>query len=142
MRDARSGSFFIATSTGTTAGHQRQLKSIPGGLPITSQQAQKLGVRAHSQLSPYLESCCLRMSANVSYEHASKDVAYLTGVQVSSSVQQRLVHRQSFELPELEPTVAELSVDGGNIRVRTPVGEPSACLLHWFWSCRIHHQAN
>ncbi len=65
------------------------------------------------------------MSANVSYEHAAEDVAYLTGVQVSSSVQQRLVHCQSFELPEIEPTVAELSVDGGNIRVRTPVGEPS-----------------
>ena len=92
-------------------------------------------MRAHSQMSPYLESCCLRVSANVSYEDAAADVAYLTGVQVSSSVQQRLVHRQSFELP-LEPTVAELSVDGGNIRVRTPVGEP--CVWQGYKAVCLH----
>lgn len=38
----------------------------------------------------------------------------------------RLVHRQDFALPEVEPTVEELSVDGGNIRIRTPEGEPCA----------------
>lgn len=81
-------------------------------------------MRGHSQLSPYLEACCLRLSANVSYQHAAEDIEYFTGMQVSRSVQQRLVHRQDFALPEVEATVEELSVDGGNIRIRTPEGEP------------------
>ncbi len=51
------------------------------------------------------------------------DVKYLTGVEVSKSVQQRLVHRQNFELPLSQSTVKELSVDGGNIRIRTPIGQ-------------------
>jgi hypothetical protein len=59
----------------------------------------------------------------VSYEHAAEDLAYLTGVAVSKSAHQRLVHRQDFILPEVAEKVEELSVDGGNIRVRTPKGE-------------------
>ncbi len=94
-------------------------------MPITSSQAQKLELKPHSQLSPYLEACCLRASAAVSYERAAEDVKYATGIEVSKSVQQRLVHRQNFELPQVESTVEELSVDGGNIRVRTPTGKPS-----------------
>jgi len=37
--------------------------------------------------------------------------------------QQRLVHRQTFEMPEVKQFVEELSV-GGKIRIRTPQGEP------------------
>ena len=98
-------------------------KASAGELPITQAQAQTLAVRAHSQLSPYLESCCLRLSANVSYEHAAADLEHLTGIAVSKSVQQRLVHRQDFILPKVEQAVEELSVDGGNIRIRTALGE-------------------
>lgn len=76
------------------------------------------------QLSPYLESCCLRLSAKVSYQHAAEDLRYLTGIAVSKSAQQRLVHRQDFSQVEVSKAVEELSVDGGNIRVRTPEGEP------------------
>lgn len=94
-------------------------------MPITSSQAQKLELKAHSQLSPYLEACCLRASATVSYQRAAEDVKYATGMEVSKSVQQRLVHRQNFELPQVESTVEELSVDGGNIRLRTATGKPS-----------------
>jgi hypothetical protein len=54
------------------------------------------------------------VSANVSYEDAASDIEYFTGVQVSGSSQQRLVHRQKFELPTQEDTVEELSVDGGD----------------------------
>ena len=46
-----------------------------------------------------------------------------SGIEISKSAQQRLIHRQEFELPQAETPVAELSVDGGNIRVRTPKGE-------------------
>jgi hypothetical protein len=77
-----------------------------GELPITSKQAQQLEVASRNQLSPYLEICCLRVSANVSYEDAAADVEYFTGVQVSRSSQQRLAHRQNFELPIQEDTVA------------------------------------
>ena len=35
------------------------------------------------------------------------------------------MHRQDFELPQPELVGAELSADGGNIRMRTPKGEPS-----------------
>lgn len=36
----------------------------------------------------------------------------------------------------MEPTVAELSVDGGNIRVRTPVGEP--CVWQGYKAVCLH----
>lgn len=62
----------------------------------------------------------------MSYQQAAADIEYFTGMAVSRSVQQRLVHRQNFARPEVEATVEELSVDGGNIRIRTPGGEPSA----------------
>lgn len=130
--------FFIKTVTGTTVGYQRRLKSILGELPITSKQATKLEVAPSTQLSPYLETCCLRASANVSYEDAAADIEYFTGVQVSRSSQQRLVHRQNFELPRQEHTVEELSVDGGNIRVRTHKGEISAWL--GYKAISLHHK--
>lgn len=37
------------------------------------------------------------------------DVEYATGIEVPKSVQQRLVHLQDFELPEIQSTVEELS---------------------------------
>jgi len=70
-------------------------QSILGELPLTNQQAQ-LRVRSHTQLSPYLELCCLRVSANVSYQHAEEDVELFTGIQVAAKTQQRLVHRQTL----------------------------------------------
>ncbi len=36
----------------------------------------------------------------------------------------RLVHRQNFEMPDIQKPVEELSVDGGKIRLRTAEGEP------------------
>lgn len=47
------------------------------------------------------------------------------------------MHRQNFELPTPEHTVEELSVDGGNIRVRTPEGEISACV--GYKAISLHH---
>ncbi|BAU44711.1 hypothetical protein O77CONTIG1_04556 [Leptolyngbya sp. O-77] len=35
------------------------------------------------------------------------------------------MHRQIFELPQVEETVEEMSIDGGKVRLRTPEGEPS-----------------
>lgn len=98
-----------------------------------------LEVRQHSQLSPYLETCCLRVSANVSYQRAAEDLEYFTGMPVSRSVQQRLVHCQDFALPEAESMVKELSVDGGNIRIRTPLGEP--CTWKGYKAVCLHEHA-
>ena len=35
------------------------------------------------------------------------------------------MHRQTFELPQVEATVDAMSVDGGKVRLRTPLGQPS-----------------
>ncbi len=85
-------------------------------LEITSQQAEKLEVLPDRQLSPHLENCCLRLSATVSYEQAEQDMAYLTGIRVPAKTQQRLVHRQTFQLPDVQQSIKELSVDGGKVK--------------------------
>ncbi len=92
---------------------------------MSEKQAHILEVKAYTRWSPYLEQCCLLVSANESYERAAEDIEVLTGVKVTHSTQQRLVHRQTFELPPLEGTVEEMSVDGGKVRLRTPQGQPS-----------------
>ena len=79
----------------------------------------------HTRWSPQLEKCCLLLSANESYQRAAEDIQVLTGVAVSGSTQQRLVHRQSFEVPPVEGEVNEISVDGGKVRLRTPKGQKS-----------------
>lgn len=98
-----------------------------------------MGVAAHTRLSPYLELCCLRVSANVSYEHTEKDVELFTGMRVPAKTQQRLVHRQTFELPQAEQPIEELSADGGKIRIRTPQGEE--CRWLDYKGVRLHELA-
>jgi hypothetical protein len=66
---------------------------------ISERQGQRLGLKARSQWSPYLEKCCLLVSATESYQRAAEDIATLTGITVSSSTQQRLVHRQEWAAP-------------------------------------------
>jgi hypothetical protein len=63
--------------------------------------------------------CCLRSSANVSYQHAEQDIALLTGMRVSAKTQQRLVQRQSWEelADAANEDVAEMSIDGGNVKL-------------------------
>ena len=65
------------------------------------------------------------MSANVSYEQAAKDVAYLTGINVPAKTQQRLVHQQNFALPSVDAPLEEICVDGGKIRLRTELHQKS-----------------
>jgi hypothetical protein len=109
-------------------------------LTIKSSQANKLNIKSHSQISPYLEECCLRVSATISYERTAEEIEYLTGRKISKSSQQRLIHRQQFSEPKVESTVSELSVDGGNIRIRTPKGE--SCSWKGYKAAVLHeHQA-
>ena len=44
-----------------------------------------------------------------------EDIFVLTGMTVSRSTQQRLVHRQDFEQPSDQATVDEMSLDGGKV---------------------------
>lgn len=81
----------------------------------------------------------MRSSANVSYEKAAADVEFFTGIRVSVKTQQRLVHRQEFSLPCLTGEVKELSVDGGKVRLRTPLGE--ACVWLDYKAVQLHGQA-
>ena len=93
-------------------------------MSLSEKQAQILNVKAYTRWSPYLEKCCLLLSANESYERAAEDIQILTGVRASHSTQQRLVHRQTFELAQVEPAVDEMSIDGGKVRLRTLKGQP------------------
>ena len=109
--------------THTCEGYLRHLKSILGELSLTSEQLKRLQVRPRSQLSPFLESCCLSVSANVSYKHAETDVLMFTGIRVSMKTQQRLVQCHSFALPTSDELVECISVDGGSIRVIADASE-------------------
>lgn len=90
---------------------------------MTSEQGQRLQIKPGSQLSPMLERCCLRVSANVSDQHAAEDVQLLTGMGVSAKTQQRLVQRQTFAAPQASETVSETSIDGGTVRLIAAPGQ-------------------
>jgi len=81
----------------------------------------------------------VRSSANVSYKNAAEDVEFFTGIRIPAKTQQRLVHRQEFPRPTVDKEVKELSVDGGKVRLRTPMGEEST----WkdYKAVRLHGQA-
>ena len=72
-----------------------------------------------------MERNCVLLGAKESFSDAAKDLEQLTGLKVSKST----IHRQALgceiPAPETKKVVTPLAVDGGNIRVRTPLGEPS-----------------
>jgi hypothetical protein len=88
------------------------------------------------QISGYLEKCCLLLSANESYERSAQNIEVLTGIAVSHSTQHRLVHRHDFPEPVIAETVSEMSLDGGKVRLRTPLGEP--CTWKDYKAIRLH----
>ncbi len=101
------------------------MKSCVGVLKLKSKQAQLLGLAPRTRLSPLLEKCCLRLSANESYQNAQSDMEALTGVKVSHSTQQRKVQRQEFSGPQAKQVISEVSIDGGKVRLRGKSGENS-----------------
>ena len=71
---------------------------------------EKQAIEAHSQAIAEI------LYRNTAVEQLTREeVEYLTGMKISKSVQQRLIHRQKFELPSAEAPVSEVSVDGGNL---------------------------
>lgn len=99
-------------------------------------QAERLGLKSHSQLSPLLEKCCQRLSANESYQNAEAEIEALTGMKVGHSTQQRLVNRQELPLPSAKQGISEISVDGGKVQLR---GERKAG-SHWRVTCAVRLQ--
>ena len=105
--------------TQTNAGKARKVKSCVGVLKLKAKQAQRIGLKPRSQLSPLLEKCCLRLCANESYQSAEAEIEALTGVKVGHTTHQRLVLRQQLSWPEAKQAVTEVSVDGGKVRLRS-----------------------
>ena len=97
-------------------------------MPLTEQQAERLEVPSHSQISPLLEKCCLRLCANESYQDAESEIAALTGMNVGHTTLHRTVQRSEFLPPDAKQTVTEVSVDGGKVRLRTQKGQQSQWL--------------
>ncbi len=89
-----------------------------GVLKLRAKQAEKLGLKPRSQLSPMLEKCCLCLCANESYQNAEAEIEALTGMRVGHSTHQRLVNRQELELPQAKQGLSEISLDGGKVRLR------------------------
>ncbi|WP_333206567.1 hypothetical protein [Microcoleus sp. Pol17C2] len=63
--------------------------------------------------------------ANESFANAEKDLKMLTGIYVPHSTQHRLLERYQFPEAEATEQVKALSIDGGNVRLRTALGEES-----------------
>ncbi len=105
--------------TQTNIGKARKVKSCVGVLLLKTKQAQRIGLKPRSQLSPLLEKCCLRLCANESYQSAEAEIEALTGVKVGHTTHQRLVLRQQLSWPEAKQAVTEVSVDGGKVRLRS-----------------------
>jgi len=105
--------FFLSAQPHRNRQGRPASKSILGELPISSKQT-KLLVAPH-QISPYLETCCVRSSANVSYENAAKDVEF-------SRVYEWVLKHSSSPPARVFPTiltnvVEQLSVDGRKVRL-------------------------
>lgn len=107
-------------------------------MSITKKQAKSLGIKKRTQWSPYVEKCCLLVSANESYQRAEEDIQVLTGIKVTHSTQQRMVHRQEFKLPTIEPETETISIDGGKVRLRTPKGQ--ACEWRDYKAVNLHQK--
>lgn len=80
----------------------------------------------HKQLNPYLETCCLHMSANASYEQAVQDMNTLLECECLPGCKVRLVHRQEFCSATVESEVKKLSAGGGTFAC-DPLWENPAC---------------
>jgi hypothetical protein len=80
--------------------------------------------------SPMLERCCLRVSANVSYQHRAEDVELFTGMRVSAKTQQRLVQRQTFDAPAVSESAKQASIDGGTVRLIVEPGQQPCAYLN------------
>ena len=76
--------------------------------------------------------------SNESFANAEQDIEVLTGVKIPHSTQHRLVNNYHLPEPKIKRKVNSLSVDGGTVRLRTPLGQKS----EWknYKAIKIHEQ--
>jgi len=67
----------------------------------------------------------LLLVANESFTNAEKDIEILTGLKIPHSTQHRLVNNYQLLEPMITKKAKSLSLDGGTIRLRTPLGNKS-----------------
>ncbi len=96
-----------------------------GKITLSSKQAIKLGLRKGTRLSPHMEKCCLLLVGNESFANAERDLEILTGLRIPHSTQHRLVGNYQLPEPQITKRAEALSVDGGSVRLRTPLGQKS-----------------
>ena len=60
---------------------------------------------------------------NESFTNAERDIEILTGVRIPHSTQHRLVANYQLPEPKVTKKAEALSVDGGSVRLRTPLGQ-------------------
>ncbi len=72
-----------------------------------------------------MEKCCLLLVGNESFANAERDIEILTGVRIPHSTQHRLVANYQLSEPKITKRAEALSVDGGSVRLRTPLGQKS-----------------
>ena len=75
---------------------------------------------------------------NESFANAERDLKMLTGIYVPHSTQHRLLERYGFSSPSASEQVEALSIDGGNVRLRTPLGEQS--IWRNYKAVKVHSQ--
>ena len=85
----------------------------------------RLKLAKGSRISPHLQKCCLLLVGNESFVNAEKDLEILTGIKIPHSTQHRLVNNYQLPEPMVSKTAKSLSVDGGSVRIRTPLGQAS-----------------
>jgi len=75
-------------------------------------------VKPRTRVSPHLEHCALRLSANESFAHAERDLEVLTGLKLSRTSQNRRAKGATLEPALAEKPVQAMSIDGGKVRLR------------------------
>ena len=104
--------FFVRRVAGAPTGHPRQVHTVLGTWTLSSEQARRLQVPSHRQLSPLLERCVLIAAAKTSFAQAEQDLAVLCGVSVSDSTVRRLaVNMGSGALLGQAATSSEANAD-------------------------------
>lgn len=123
---------------GNKAGRERKVKTCIGQISVSSKQAFRLKLKKGKRVSPNLEKCCLLLVGNESFANAEKDLEILTGVKIPHSTQHRLVNNYQLSEPKITRRVSSLSVDGGSVRLRTPLADKS----EWknYKAIKIHEQ--
>ena len=69
------------------------------------------GVPPYKRLSPVLETCCLLLCANESFQNAQTDIETLTGVKVGHSTQHRRIGNREWSFPDAKQPISEVSID-------------------------------